>query len=59
VGPGGVFVVRSDRTLQWLADPEAAVAELARVLQPGGLLALIDTSWDTFEIDLGNDHLSS
>jgi SAM-dependent methyltransferase len=51
-------VVRSERTLQWLSDPEAAVAEMARVLRPGGLVALIDTSWSTFEIDVGDDNLA-
>ena len=35
--------VRSERTLQWLTDPNAAVAEMARVLRLGGLLALIDS----------------
>jgi len=52
-------VVRSERTLQWLTDPEAAVAELARVLRPGGLLSLVDTDWSTFEIDVGDDDLAT
>ena len=38
-------VVRSERTLQWLADPEAAVSEMTRVLRPGGLVSLVDTDW--------------
>jgi ubiquinone/menaquinone biosynthesis C-methylase UbiE len=50
--------VRSERTLQWLTDPEAAVAEMARVLRPGGLLSLIDTDWSTFDIDVGNGELT-
>lgn len=50
--------VRSERTLQWLTDPEAAVAEMARVLRPGGLLSLIDTDWSTFAIDIGDDDLA-
>ena len=37
--------------LQWLTDPKAAVAEMARVLRPGALLSLIDTDWSTFDID--------
>jgi ubiquinone/menaquinone biosynthesis C-methylase UbiE len=50
-------VVRSERTLQWLPDPELAVAEMVRVLRPGGRLALIDTDWSTFDIDVGDDEL--
>jgi ubiquinone/menaquinone biosynthesis C-methylase UbiE len=50
--------VRSERTLQWLIDPKAAVAEMARVLRPGGLLSLIDTDWSTFDIDVGNGELA-
>jgi SAM-dependent methyltransferase len=51
--------VRSERTLQWLADPPLAVAEMARVVRPGGRVSLIDTDWSTFAIDIGDDHLAS
>jgi SAM-dependent methyltransferase len=51
-------VVRSERTLQWVARPGDAVAEMARVLRPGGLLSLIDTDWSTFELSVGDDDLS-
>jgi ubiquinone/menaquinone biosynthesis C-methylase UbiE len=51
--PDGSFdVVRCERTLQWVADPEAAVAELVRVLRAGGRLSLIDTDWSTLELDV-------
>ena len=39
---GGFHVVRSERTLQWLADPAAAVAEMARVVRPSGRISLIE-----------------
>jgi SAM-dependent methyltransferase len=53
--PSDAFdAVRSERTLQWLADPGVAVAEMARALRPGGRLALIDTDWSTLEIDVGD-----
>lgn len=42
---------RTDRVLQHLADPGQAVAELRRVVRPGGLVALADPDWDTLAID--------
>ncbi len=44
--------VRSERMLQWLEDPAAAVAEMVRVLRPGGRFSLIDSDWRTLVIDL-------
>jgi SAM-dependent methyltransferase len=49
---------RSERTLQWLPDPAAAVAELVRVVRPGGRISLIDTDWSTFAINVGDDALA-
>ncbi|HEY2670568.1 MAG TPA: methyltransferase domain-containing protein [Rugosimonospora sp.] len=43
--------VRSERVLQHLAEPDAAVSELLRVLRPGGRVALIDTDWQSFLTD--------
>jgi SAM-dependent methyltransferase len=51
--------VRSERTLQWLADPTTAVAEMARVVRRGGRVSLIDTDWSTFAIDVGDDDLAA
>jgi ubiquinone/menaquinone biosynthesis C-methylase UbiE len=57
--PNSTFdTARSERTLQWLTDPKAAVAEMARVLRPGGLLSLIETDWSTFDIDVGDGELT-
>lgn len=58
--PDNAFdAVRSERTLQWLADPAAAVVELARVVRPGGRVSLIDTDWSTFVIDIGDPGLTA
>jgi SAM-dependent methyltransferase len=51
-------VARSERTLQWLADPASAVAEMVRVVRPGGRISLIDTDWSTFTIDVGDDAIA-
>ena len=52
-------VVRSERTLQWLADPVVAVVEMARVVRPGGTVSVIDTDWSTFAVDIGDDDLAA
>jgi ubiquinone/menaquinone biosynthesis C-methylase UbiE len=56
--PDGAFdVVRAERVLQWIPEPERAVSELARVVRPGGLVSLIDTDWSTFDLQVGDEGL--
>jgi ubiquinone/menaquinone biosynthesis C-methylase UbiE len=51
--PDGSFdVVRTERTLQHLADPARALAEMARVARPGGRIAAAEPDWETLVIDL-------
>jgi SAM-dependent methyltransferase len=40
-----------ERVLQHLPDPDAAVAEFARVTRPGGRVCLIDTDWESLAFD--------
>ena len=42
---------RIDRVLQHIADPAAAIGEMARVLRPGGVLVAFDSDWETLTID--------
>ncbi|WP_037606418.1 methyltransferase domain-containing protein [Streptacidiphilus rugosus] len=43
-----VDLVWCERVLQHLTEPDRAVAEMARVLRPGGRIVLLDTDWATF-----------
>jgi SAM-dependent methyltransferase len=43
--------VRCERVLQHLTDPDAAIAELARVTRPGGRVCLVDTDWESVAVD--------
>jgi ubiquinone/menaquinone biosynthesis C-methylase UbiE len=42
-----VDALRCERVLQHVDNPAAVVREMARVLRPGGRIALIDTDWAT------------
>jgi SAM-dependent methyltransferase len=61
VEPDASFdVCRSERMLQWLMEPEAAIDEMIRVVKPGGRVSLIDTDWRTFAADVDDhDHLGA
>jgi ubiquinone/menaquinone biosynthesis C-methylase UbiE len=47
----GVDRARTDRVLQHVDDPVRVLAELRRVIRPGGLLALAEPDWDTLAVD--------
>jgi ubiquinone/menaquinone biosynthesis C-methylase UbiE len=42
---------RIDRVLQHIPDPARAVAEMVRVLRPGGMLVAFDNDWETLTVD--------
>jgi ubiquinone/menaquinone biosynthesis C-methylase UbiE len=50
--PDATFdAVRSERVIQHVPDPDAAIKELVRVTIPGGRVCAIDTDWDSFGVD--------
>ncbi len=42
--------VRTDRVLQYLPEPAAALAEMWRVLRPGGILTLVEPDWQAIAL---------
>ena len=46
-----VTLARMERVLQWSADPDRALVEVARLVAPRGTLAVTDTDWSTLRID--------
>lgn len=47
----GIDRARADRVLMHVADPAAVLADIHRVLCPGGRLTLAEPDWDTLAID--------
>lgn len=47
---GSVDRIRVDRVLQHVLDPARAMAEVRRVLRPGGLFGMAEPDWDTLAV---------
>lgn len=47
----GFDAARVDRTLQHIESAERVVAEMARVVRPGGRVVAMEPDWETFTVD--------
>ncbi|MEV6006383.1 methyltransferase domain-containing protein [Streptomyces sp. NPDC051976] len=54
LGDGEADTVWCERVFQHLDEPPKAAAEIARVLRPGGRVALLDTDWATMILHPGD-----
>ncbi|MEU4237319.1 methyltransferase domain-containing protein [Actinoplanes sp. NPDC026619] len=50
IAAGGVDRARTDRVLQHVDDPAAAIAQARRVLRPGGRLSMAEPDWDSLVV---------
>ena len=50
--------VRVERSMQYSGDPGAAIAELVRVLAPGGWLVAAEPDWGSMAADVGDEGLA-
>lgn len=48
---GSFDAVHTDRVLQHVSDPDAALASAARLLRPGGRAVFAEPDWRTLVID--------
>ena len=48
----------ADRTFQHLAGPEIALAELVRIVKPGGRIVAVDPDYDTQVVDVADQELA-
>jgi SAM-dependent methyltransferase len=55
---GAFGACRIDRVLQHIHEPTRAIEELARALEPDGILVAFDNDWDTFGISLDDEELA-
>jgi ubiquinone/menaquinone biosynthesis C-methylase UbiE len=51
---GEFAAARVERTLQHVLDPAAVIAEMARVVRPGGRVVAAEPDWDTLVISSGD-----
>jgi ubiquinone/menaquinone biosynthesis C-methylase UbiE len=51
---GAFAAARVERTLQHVADPAGVIAEMARVVRPGGRVVAAEPDWDTLVISSGD-----
>lgn len=55
---GALAAIRCERLLSYSPDPDAVLAEMARVVRPGGALAVIEPDWETLTVDLPDRDLA-
>jgi len=54
LGDGAADACRCERVLQHVDDPAAAVAEMARIVRPGGVVVAAEPDWGTLVVDGGD-----